>query len=52
MNMKGLNGVLFTGGGLSLEFNTTYYHTAHYLYEKVLHANDHGRYTVLWGFVG
>lgn len=45
----GINGILFTGGGLSLEFNTTYYHTAKYLYKKVLNANDHGDYFPLWG---
>lgn len=45
----GVNGILFTGGGLSLQFNTQYYQTAHYLFEKVKAANDKGDHMVLWG---
>lgn len=44
-----LNGVLFTGGGLSLAFDTQYYQTAQMLYDLTLKANDAGDYMPLWG---
>ena len=44
-----LNGVLFTGGGLSLAFDTQYYQTAQMLYDLTLAANDAGDYMPLWG---
>jgi gamma-glutamyl hydrolase len=44
-----LNGVLFTGGGLSLWPNTTYYKTAQKIYDMTLAANAAGDYFPLWG---
>ena len=44
-----VNGVLFTGGGADLRFNTTYLQTAAYLYDKVVAANDAGDFIPLHG---
>ena len=38
--INNLNGILFTGGSLSLLPNTTYYKTAKYLYEGVIASNQ------------
>jgi len=45
----GLNGLLYTGGGLSLAFNTTYFQTAYYMYQKAVAANLNGDVFPLWG---
>lgn len=42
---ESVNGILFTGGGLSLEFNTTYMQSAKYLYDQVVKEGV----TPLWG---
>lgn len=47
--LANVNGILFTGGGLSLLMNTTYYQRAHAAYEYVLEENRSGRHMVLWG---
>lgn len=44
-----VNGVLFTGGGADLRFNTTYLQAAAYLYDKVVAANDAGDFIPLHG---
>ena len=44
-----INGILFTGGGVPLFFNTTYLSTAQYLFDKVLAANKAGDYFPLHG---
>ena len=38
-----LNGVLFTGGGISLAPDTTYFQTAQYIFNKVQSMNDQGK---------
>lgn len=47
--LSGINGVLFTGGGLSLHKNTTYYQTALHLITRIKQANDAGDIFPLWG---
>ena len=44
-----INGILFTGGGVSLTFNSTYLQTAQYLFNKVLAANDANDFFPLHG---
>jgi len=44
-----VNGILFTGGGLTLYANTTYYTTALYLFNKAVDANTKGDYFPVWG---
>ncbi|KNC83421.1 hypothetical protein SARC_04337 [Sphaeroforma arctica JP610] len=44
-----INGLLYTGGDLSLKFDTPYYKTAHYLYNKAIAANDEGDFFPIWG---
>jgi len=46
---QNLNGILFTGGGLSLADGTPYFETAKYLYQKALRANNEGDYFPLYG---
>jgi len=47
--LSSLNGMVFTGGCLSLEDNTTYYQTAKYIYEKAIEFNENGDYFPIWG---
>eukprot|EP00051_Salpingoeca_urceolata_P034096 m.23506 g.23506 ORF g.23506 m.23506 type:complete len:211 (-) comp7205_c0_seq2:746-1378(-) len=47
--LDSLNGVLFTGGGLSLLPNTTYYHTAMHIYKRAIAYNDQGEVFPLHG---
>eukprot|EP01134_Creolimax_fragrantissima_P003357 CFRG3357T1 len=44
-----INGLLYTGGALSLKPETEYYKTARYLYDKAIAANDAGDYFPVWG---
>eukprot|EP01138_Halocafeteria_seosinensis_P013874 gb/GECG01014167.1/.p1 GENE.gb/GECG01014167.1/~~gb/GECG01014167.1/.p1 ORF type:complete len:341 (+),score=28.45 gb/GECG01014167.1/:1-1023(+) len=44
-----LNGVLFTGGGLSLGPETDYFQTAQYIFNKVQEMNDNGIHFPLHG---
>lgn len=44
-----LNGVLFTGGSLSLAEDTTYYQTAKRIYENAKKFTDAGNPFTLWG---
>eukprot|EP00045_Choanoeca_perplexa_P018356 m.288947 g.288947 ORF g.288947 m.288947 type:complete len:333 (+) comp17791_c0_seq4:6490-7488(+) len=46
--LDSVNGVLFTGGELGLLQNSTYYHTAHALFEGVKAKNDQGISMPLW----
>lgn len=46
---KGLNGLLFTGGGLSLEYDTVYWKQAVYLWNKAKALNDQGDVFPIWG---
>eukprot|EP00730_Choanoeca_flexa_P001301 TRINITY_DN10575_c0_g1_i1.p1 TRINITY_DN10575_c0_g1~~TRINITY_DN10575_c0_g1_i1.p1 ORF type:complete len:328 (+),score=74.16 TRINITY_DN10575_c0_g1_i1:1-984(+) len=43
-----VNGVLFTGGELGLQLNSTYYHTAQTLFAAVKRKNDNGVDMPLW----
>jgi gamma-glutamyl hydrolase len=47
--LKSINGVLFTGGELTLTPNSTYYASANYIYNRVLEFNTQGDYFPLWG---
>jgi gamma-glutamyl hydrolase len=47
--LSSVNGVLFTGGGTLLRFNSTYVQTAQYIFDAVLAANDRGVFTPLHG---
>lgn len=48
--LAGVDGILFTGGGLSLELNTTYDRTAMKIFQRVLHPpTTAGRGITLWG---
>jgi len=44
-----INGLLFTGGDLSLLKDTTYYKTALFFYNLALQANQNGDYFPIWG---
>eukprot|EP01106_Pelomyxa_sp_JSP_P010976 TRINITY_DN2892_c0_g1_i1.p1 TRINITY_DN2892_c0_g1~~TRINITY_DN2892_c0_g1_i1.p1 ORF type:complete len:312 (+),score=80.57 TRINITY_DN2892_c0_g1_i1:49-984(+) len=44
-----INGILLTGGSLSLLPNTTYYQTAQYLYNLTIAANTAGDHFPIWG---
>jgi len=44
-----INGILFTGGSLSLQKNTPYYQTALFLYNLALQANQKGDFFPIWG---
>ena len=44
-----LNGILFTGGSLSLTEDTTYYQTAKRIYENAKRYTDNGNPFTLWG---
>jgi gamma-glutamyl hydrolase len=44
-----VNGILFTGGELTLSPNSTYYKTADHIYQWVLKTNGAGTYFPLWG---
>lgn len=45
----GLNGLLFTGGGLSLDTHTVYWKQAQYLWNKAIALNDAGNVFPIWG---
>ncbi|EGD76975.1 hypothetical protein PTSG_07318 [Salpingoeca rosetta] len=47
--IRGVNGVLFTGGGESLKPNTPYYEAANRIFKQVLDINDQGTFLPLWG---
>lgn len=47
--LERVNGVLFTGGGLDLTFNTTYVQSAKYIYDAVRRINDGGVWFPLHG---
>lgn len=47
--LDSVNGVLFTGGGLSLLPNTTYYKTARAIFERVQRKNEAGVHLPLHG---
>lgn len=47
--LSSVNGVLFTGGGLNLTPNTTYYQTAQLIFNTTIAANAKGVYFPLWG---
>jgi gamma-glutamyl hydrolase len=47
--LSSVNGVLFTGGGLNLWFNTTYVQTANYIFNQVQKFNDQGIFYPLHG---
>ena len=47
--LDSINGILFTGGELTLFPNTTYYKTANYIYKQVLERNSKQQYFPLWG---
>ncbi|KAJ4454700.1 putative Gamma-glutamyl hydrolase A [Paratrimastix pyriformis] len=44
-----INGIFFTGGGLSLDVGTTYWETANYLFQKAIQATNNGDYFPLFG---
>jgi len=44
-----VNGLLFTGGGLYLGFNDSYYNTSRFLFEWAQQAHDQGDYFPVWG---
>jgi len=44
-----INGLLFTGGEISLNFSTQYVKTANYLYSLAIEANQNGDYFPVWG---
>jgi len=44
-----LNGILFTGGGLSLAAHTQYYQTAQFIFNLAKEANDKGDHFPIWG---
>jgi len=46
---SGLNGILFTGGELSLLPDTTYFQAAQYLYNLTIEASLKGDYLPIWG---
>ncbi|KAH3744231.1 Gamma-glutamyl hydrolase A [Pelomyxa schiedti] len=46
---QSLNGILFTGGELTLYPNTTYFQTAQYLYDLTVDANLEGDTFPIWG---
>lgn len=47
--LNGVDGVLFTGGGLSLELNTTYDRTAMKIFHHALRPAEGSRSITLWG---
>ncbi|EDQ86726.1 uncharacterized protein MONBRDRAFT_28072 [Monosiga brevicollis MX1] len=47
--MGSVNGVLFTGGELGLQMNSTYYQTANKILQQVKAKNDAGTHFPLWG---
>ena len=47
--LQSLNGVLFTGGGLTLAANTTYFQTASFVFDHIIQANKDGEVFPLWG---
>jgi len=44
-----INGILFTGGSLSLEKNTIYYQTAKFFYDLAISSARKGDYFPIWG---
>jgi len=44
-----VNGILFTGGDLTLRKNTQYHHTAQTIWDWAIAANDAGDFFPLWG---
>lgn len=47
--LAGVNGVLFTGGGLDLWFNSSYVQAAQYIFDRVKAYNDAGVFMPLHG---
>lgn len=47
--LDSVNGVLFTGGGLSLDPSTAYFQTAYTIFERVIAKNDAGVHLPLHG---
>jgi gamma-glutamyl hydrolase len=47
--LQSVNGILFTGGELSLNANTQYYKTAENIWNWAINANDKDDYFPLWG---
>jgi gamma-glutamyl hydrolase len=44
-----LNGILFPGGGLSLQPQTTFYKTAKFFFDQSITAYKKGDYFPIWG---
>jgi len=47
--MKGLNGLLFPGGGSSLDLSSPFFEKASYLFNAAIKLNDNGVYFPMWG---
>lgn len=47
--MKGINGLLFPGGGSSLDLDSPFFETASYLFNAAIKLNDNGVYFPMWG---
>jgi len=47
--MKGLNGLLFPGGGSSLDLTSPFFEKASYLFNAAIKLNDNGVYFPMWG---
>jgi len=47
--MKGLNGLLFPGGGSSLDLTSPFFKKASYLFNAAIKLNDNGVYFPMWG---
>jgi gamma-glutamyl hydrolase len=47
--MKGLNGLLFPGGGSSLDLKSPFFIKAAYLFNAAIKLNDNGVYFPMWG---
>jgi gamma-glutamyl hydrolase len=47
--MKGLNGLLYPGGGASLDLSSEFFKKASYLFNAAIKLNDNGVYFPVWG---
>jgi len=47
--VAGLNGVLFPGGGASLDADSKFFLAANHVFNKVIEANDAGEHMPVWG---
>lgn len=47
--MKGLNGLLFPGGGSSLDLTSPFFQKSAYLFNAAIKLNDNGVYFPMWG---